>query len=64
MQPLVGLTSVACFMIFYPTSFAVDEMNVISTQYLGAQRFIRCDDCRLLGWRILTEIIQSQEITN
>ena len=34
---LVGLTSVACFMIFYPTSFAVDEMNVISTQYLGAQ---------------------------
>ncbi|MCT8192725.1 PTS transporter subunit EIIC, partial [Pseudomonas monteilii] len=34
---LVGLTSVAAFMILYPTSFAVDDVNVISTQYLGAQ---------------------------
>lgn len=34
---LVGLTSVTAFMILYPTSFAVDDVNVISTQYLGAQ---------------------------
>ena len=34
---LVGLTSVAAFMILYPTSFAVEDVNVISTQYLGAQ---------------------------
>ena len=34
---LVGLTSVAAFMILYPTSFSVDGVNAISTQYLGAQ---------------------------
>ncbi|WP_369670942.1 PTS transporter subunit EIIC, partial [Enterococcus faecium] len=32
---LVGLTSVAAFMILYPTSFSVDGVNAISTQYLG-----------------------------
>jgi len=34
---LAGLTSIAVFMILYPSPFSADEMNVISTQYLGAQ---------------------------
>lgn len=34
---LVGLTSIACFMILYPKPFNADDLNVISTQYLGAQ---------------------------
>ncbi|EOI06907.1 PTS system, lactose/cellobiose family IIC component [Enterococcus moraviensis ATCC BAA-383] len=34
---LVGLTSIASFMILYPKPFNADDMNVISTQYLGAQ---------------------------
>ncbi|MGG5342050.1 PTS system, cellobiose-specific IIC component [Enterococcus sp. AZ020] len=34
---LVGLTSIACFMILYPKPFNSDDLNVISTQYLGAQ---------------------------
>ena len=34
---LVGLTSVAVFMILYPSPFSANDMNVLSTQYLGAQ---------------------------
>lgn len=34
---LVGLTSIACFMILYPSPFSANELNVVSTQYLGAQ---------------------------
>lgn len=34
---LAGLTSIACFMILYPQSFAFNEKMAISTQYLGAQ---------------------------
>lgn len=34
---LVGLTSIAVFMILYPTPFSANEVNVITTQYLGAQ---------------------------
>lgn len=34
---LAGLTSVACFMILYPTPFSANDVNVLSTQYLGAQ---------------------------
>jgi PTS system cellobiose-specific IIC component len=34
---LVGLTSIACFMILYPKPFNADDLNVVSTQYLGAQ---------------------------
>ena len=34
---LVGLTSIAVFMILYPTPFSANDMNVLSTQYLGAQ---------------------------
>lgn len=34
---LVGLTSIASFMILYPKPFNADDLNVISTQYLGAQ---------------------------
>ncbi|MEQ7220975.1 PTS sugar transporter subunit IIC [Vagococcus fluvialis] len=34
---LVGLTSIAVFMILYPSPFSANDMNVLSTQYLGAQ---------------------------
>lgn len=34
---LVGLTSIAVFMILYPSPFSTNDMNVLSTQYLGAQ---------------------------
>lgn len=34
---LAGLTSIACFMILYPQSFAFNDKMAISTQYLGAQ---------------------------
>ena len=34
---LVGLTSIAVFMILYPSPFSASDMNVLSTQYLGAQ---------------------------
>lgn len=34
---LVGLTSVACFMILYPAPYVENDVSVISTQYLGAQ---------------------------
>ncbi|MDH6364924.1 PTS system cellobiose-specific IIC component [Enterococcus sp. PF1-24] len=36
-ETLVGLTSVACFMIFYPAPFSADNISVVSTKYLGAQ---------------------------
>lgn len=34
---LVGLTSIACFMILYPAPFTAKEISVIPTSYLGAQ---------------------------
>ncbi|MFW7359719.1 PTS sugar transporter subunit IIC [Vagococcus fluvialis] len=34
---LVGLTSIAVFMILYPSPFSANDMNVLPTQYLGAQ---------------------------
>lgn len=34
---LTGLTSVGCFMIFYPEPFTVKDTTVMSTTYLGAQ---------------------------
>ncbi|WEB81711.1 PTS sugar transporter subunit IIC [Vagococcus lutrae] len=34
---LVGLTSIAVFMILYPVPFNANDLSVITTQYLGAQ---------------------------
>lgn len=34
---LVGLTSIACFMILYPAPFAVDGGAVFTAKYIGAQ---------------------------
>lgn len=34
---LIGLTSIACFMILYPAPFIMDQNNVIHTDFLGAQ---------------------------
>lgn len=34
---LAGLTSIACFMILYPSPFSTDNGEVLSNQYLGAQ---------------------------